>query len=34
LRAAGLVAGQREGRLVLYVRTPLADALVAGEPEP
>lgn len=34
LRAAGLVAGRREGRSVLYVRTPLADALVAGGPEP
>src|SRR3954471_15201011 len=33
LRAAGLVAGRREGRVVLYVRTPLADALVAGGPE-
>jgi DNA-binding transcriptional ArsR family regulator len=32
LRAAGLVAGRREGRAVLYVRTPLADALVAGAP--
>jgi DNA-binding transcriptional ArsR family regulator len=30
LKAAGLVAGRREGRAVLYVRTPLADALVAG----
>jgi DNA-binding transcriptional ArsR family regulator len=30
LRDAGLVAGRREGRVVLYVRTPLADALVAG----
>jgi DNA-binding transcriptional ArsR family regulator len=30
LRAAGLVAGRRDGRVVLYVRTPLADALVAG----
>jgi DNA-binding transcriptional ArsR family regulator len=33
LRAAGLVASQREGRVVLYVRTPLADALVAGNPD-
>src|SRR3954468_18508954 len=32
LRAAGLVAGRREGRVVPYVRTPLADALVAGAP--
>jgi DNA-binding transcriptional ArsR family regulator len=30
LRAAGLVAGRREGRVVLYVRTPLADALVGA----
>src|SRR3954470_12516435 len=30
LRSAGLVAGRREGRAVLYVRTPLADDLVAG----
>jgi hypothetical protein len=28
LRAAGLVSGRREGRSVLYVRTPLADRLV------
>jgi DNA-binding transcriptional ArsR family regulator len=28
LRAAGLVAGRREGRAVLYSRTPAADALV------
>jgi DNA-binding transcriptional ArsR family regulator len=34
LRDAGLVVGRREGRSVLYVRTPVADALVAGEPEP
>jgi DNA-binding transcriptional ArsR family regulator len=34
LRAAGLAAARREGRSVLYVRTPLADALVAAEPEP
>src|SRR3954452_22741343 len=33
LRAAGLVAGHREGRAVLYVRTPLADALVSGNPD-
>src|SRR3954447_2850504 len=30
LRSAGLVAGRREGCSVLYVRTPLADDLVAG----
>src|SRR3954454_17761700 len=30
LGQAGLVAGRREGRAVLYVRTPLADDLVAG----
>jgi hypothetical protein len=30
LRASGLVSGRREGRSVLYVRTPLADSLVAG----
>jgi DNA-binding transcriptional ArsR family regulator len=30
LRAAGLVTGRREGRSVLYVRTPLADSLAAG----
>ena len=32
LRAAGLVAGRRAGRVVLYVRTPLADSLVAEAP--
>src|SRR3954447_2904090 len=31
LREAGLVSAQRQGRSVLYVRTPLADALVRGE---
>jgi DNA-binding transcriptional ArsR family regulator len=30
LRDAGLVTGRREGREVLYVRTPVADALVTG----
>lgn len=34
LHAAGLVARRREGRSMLYVRTPLADALVAGAAEP
>lgn len=33
LRRAGLVSGSREGRSVLYVRTPLADRLVRGEAE-
>ena len=31
LRAGGLVTPQREGRSVLYVRTPPADALVSGQ---
>jgi DNA-binding transcriptional ArsR family regulator len=30
LRDAGLVTGRREGRAVLYVRTPLGDALCRG----
>jgi hypothetical protein len=30
LRAAGLVVGHRDGRTVLYVRTPTADALLDG----
>ena len=34
LRAAGLVTSRREGRSVLYVRTPTADALVAGAERP
>jgi DNA-binding transcriptional ArsR family regulator len=36
LREAGLVSGQRDGRLVLYVRTPVAEQLVgaAGETFP
>jgi DNA-binding transcriptional ArsR family regulator len=32
LREAGLVAGRRDGRSVLYARTPLGDALASGEP--
>ena len=31
LRDAGLVTGRRVGRSVLYVRTPLGDALAVGE---
>src|SRR4051812_40091367 len=33
MRAAGLVVSRREGREVLYVRTPLADGLVVGAPD-
>lgn len=32
LREAGLVIGRRDGRSVLYARTPLGDALASGEP--
>jgi DNA-binding transcriptional ArsR family regulator len=32
LRDAGLVTGRRDGRSVLYARTPLGDALASGEP--
>jgi DNA-binding transcriptional ArsR family regulator len=34
LKRAGLVAARRNGRVVLYVRTPVADALVAGSTDP
>ena len=30
LRDAGLVTGRRQGRAVLYVRTPLGEALAEG----
>jgi DNA-binding transcriptional ArsR family regulator len=30
LRGAGLVTGRREGRSILYARTPLGDALARG----
>jgi DNA-binding transcriptional ArsR family regulator len=30
LREAGLVTGRRDGRSVLYARTPLGDALSSG----
>ena len=32
LKAAGLVSARREGREVLYVRTPVADSLVGAKP--
>jgi DNA-binding transcriptional ArsR family regulator len=32
LREAGLVTGRREGRSVLYARTPLGDALASAQP--
>jgi DNA-binding transcriptional ArsR family regulator len=34
LRDAGLVTGRRDGRAVLYVRTPLGDALASGRDQP
>lgn len=34
LRNAGLVHGHRVGRRVLYLRTPVADALLRGPPRP
>jgi DNA-binding transcriptional ArsR family regulator len=34
LREAGLVSGRREGRAVLYARTPLGDALLRPGPAP
>jgi DNA-binding transcriptional ArsR family regulator len=34
LSAAGLVTGRREGREVLYARTPLGDALLRPAPAP
>lgn len=34
LRGAGLVSAARQGRSVLYVRTPVADRLVVSRPEP
>jgi DNA-binding transcriptional ArsR family regulator len=34
LREAGLVTGRREGRVVLYARTPLGDALLRPVPAP
>jgi DNA-binding transcriptional ArsR family regulator len=30
LREAGVVTGRRDGRSVLYARTPLGDALASG----
>ena len=34
LRQAGLVTGRRDGRSVLYARTPLGDALATQQPKP
>jgi DNA-binding transcriptional ArsR family regulator len=34
LREAGLVTSRREGRSVLYARTPLGDALASQQPNP
>ena len=34
LRDAGLVSSRREGRSVLYMRTPVADALLTASPAP
>jgi DNA-binding transcriptional ArsR family regulator len=33
LRAAGIVSARRDGRSVLYQRTPLGDSLLTGSPE-
>jgi DNA-binding transcriptional ArsR family regulator len=32
LREAGLVTARRDGRSLLYARTPLGDALASGQP--